>query len=110
MLERLPHSNSRGDLRFIDGRGVQEQSAGHRREQRPTGPAQSGEVGAPLTTAAPTALKSDPPKGEDVAFLARFLKVTRNGIENMPPRALLASGDARLTRVVVCAVGNRLPR
>jgi uncharacterized protein len=99
---------SRGDLRFIDGVAsknkllVIDASTHH-------GTGQAGEVGAPYDDGGPPALSSDPPKGEDVAWLDRFLKGTRNGIENMPRVRFLDLGD-RTSHAAPSwgAVGNRL--
>jgi putative CocE/NonD family hydrolase len=99
---------SRGDLRFIDGVAspnkllVIDASTHH-------GTGQAGEVGAPYDDGGPPALSSDPPKGEDVAWLDRFLKGTRNGIENMPRVRFLDLGD-RTSHAAPSwgAVSNRL--
>jgi putative CocE/NonD family hydrolase len=83
---------SRGDLRFIDGVAskykllVIDASTHH-------GTGQAGEVGAPYDDGSPPALSSDPPKGEDIAWLDRFLKGQRNGIEDKPRVRFLDLGD-----------------
>src|SRR4051812_39236035 len=74
---------SRGDLRLIDGLRVPallviDPSTHH-------GTGHAGEVGAPYDDGSGTvALSAAPPKGEDVAWLDRFVKGVRNGIENKP--------------------------
>jgi predicted acyl esterase len=83
---------SRGDLRFIDGVASKDKllvidaSTHH-------GTGQAGEVGAPYDDGGPPTLNSDPPKGEDIAWLDRFLKGKRNGIENEPRVRFLDLGD-----------------
>src|SRR3954452_19243504 len=71
---------SRGDLRLIDGLAskhkllVIDPSTHH-------GTGHAGEVGAPYDDGSDSvALSSLPPKGEDVAWLDRFVKGVRNGI------------------------------
>ena len=76
---------SRGDLRLIDGVAAKDKllvidpSTHH-------GTGQAGEVGAPYggspSDQVQPSLSADPPKGEDVAWLNRFLKGERNGIED----------------------------
>jgi putative CocE/NonD family hydrolase len=74
---------SRGDLRLIDGLRVpallvMDPSTHH-------GTGQAGEVGAPYGKGTDVATLSDvPPKGEDIAWLDRWVKGVRNGIENTP--------------------------
>src|SRR4051794_38533617 len=75
---------SRGDLRLIDGLPnpnkllVIDPSTHH-------GTGHAGEVGAPYDDGSGTvALSAAPPKGEDVAWLDRFVKGVRNGIEDKP--------------------------
>jgi uncharacterized protein len=84
---------SRGDLWFIDGVAsrhkllVIDPSTHH-------GTGQFGEVGAPY--GAPddgVTLSSAPPKGEDVAWLDRFVKGVRNGIEDRPRVRFYDLGD-----------------
>jgi putative CocE/NonD family hydrolase len=83
---------SRGDLRFIDGVAsahkllVIDASTHH-------GTGHAGEVGAPYDDGSAPGLSSDPPKGEDVAWLNRFLKGQRNGIEDKPRVRYLDLGD-----------------
>src|SRR3954452_14307555 len=75
---------SRGDLRLIDGLASHDKlltidpSTHH-------GTGHAGEVGAPYDDGSDSvALSSLPPKGEDVAWLDRFVKGVRNGIEDKP--------------------------
>jgi hypothetical protein len=74
---------SRGDLRLIDGLKVpallvMDPSTHH-------GTGQAGEVGAPYGSATDlTTLSDEPPKGEDVAWLDRWVKGVPNGIEDKP--------------------------
>jgi putative CocE/NonD family hydrolase len=83
---------SRGDLRFIDGVASKDKllvidaSTHH-------GTGQAGEVGAPYGDGSAPGFSSAPPKGEDVAWLDRFLKGRRNGIENQPRVRFLDLGD-----------------
>jgi predicted acyl esterase len=83
---------SRGDLRFIDGVAskykmlVIDASTHH-------GTGQAGEVGAPYDDGSAPALSSDPPKGEDVAWLDRFLKGKATGILRKPRVRFLDLGD-----------------
>lgn len=89
---------SRGDLRLIDGLAskdnllVIDPSTHH-------GTGQAGEVGAPYggppdkQIEEGVALSTPPPDGEDVAWLDRFLKGTRNGIENQPRVRYFDMGD-----------------
>src|SRR4051812_13870890 len=73
---------SRGDLRLIDGLPnpnkllVIDPTTHH-------GAGNAGQVGAPYDDGSgdPVALSTAPPKGEDVAWLNRFLKGEQNGIE-----------------------------
>jgi putative CocE/NonD family hydrolase len=84
---------SRGDLRLIDGLAskdnllVIDPSTHH-------GTGQAGEVGAPY--GGPDdgfALSAPPPDGEDTAWLDRFVKGERNGIENLPRVRYFDMGD-----------------
>jgi putative CocE/NonD family hydrolase len=86
---------SRGDLRFIDGVASKDKllvidaSTHH-------GTGNAGEVGAPYDSGDPAnqvALSATPPKGEDQAWLDRFLKGARNGIENKPRVRWFDLGD-----------------
>ena len=85
---------SRGDLRLIDGLAARHKllyidaSTHHG-----TGPA--GELGAPYANPgdSPVGLNSSPPKGEDQAWLDRFVKGIPNGIENLPRVRYLDLGD-----------------
>jgi putative CocE/NonD family hydrolase len=83
---------SRGDLRFIDGVASRDKllvidaSTHH-------GTGQVGEVGAPYDDGSAPGFSSVPPKGEDVAWLDRFLKGRQNGIERMPRVRFLDLGD-----------------
>jgi putative CocE/NonD family hydrolase len=89
---------SRGDLRLIDGLVgknnllVIDPSTHH-------GTGQAGEVGAPYggppdqQIQEGAALSTPPPDGEDTAWLDRFLKGTRNGIENKPRVRYFDMGD-----------------
>jgi uncharacterized protein len=85
---------SRGDLRLIDGLPnanrllVIDASTHH-------GTGNTGEVGAPYgsPTDDPTALSSSPPKGEDQAWLDRFVKGIPNGIESQPRVRYFDMGD-----------------
>src|SRR3954470_2727931 len=86
---------SRGDLWFIDGVAsrhkllVIDPSTHH-------GTGQFGEVGAPYGGPDDgVALSSAPPKGEDVAWLDRFVKGVRNGIEDRPRVRFYDLGDRR---------------
>ena len=88
------HDNySRGDLWFVDGvaskyrRLVIDASTHH-------GTGQAGEVGAPYSDGSDTvALSTPPPKGEDVAWLDRFVKGIHNGIERKPRVRYFDMGD-----------------
>lgn len=89
---------SRGDLRLIDGLGSKyrrlwiDPSTHH-------GTGQAGEIGAPyggdlasqLTSA--SALSADPPPGEVLAWLDRFVKGKANGIERKPRVTWFDLGD-----------------
>jgi putative CocE/NonD family hydrolase len=83
---------SRGDLRLIDGLAskhkllVIDASTHH-------GTGQAGEVGAPYDDGSGTSLDSAPPKGEDQAWLDRFLKGVRNKIETRPRVRFMDLGD-----------------
>ncbi|MEA2125473.1 MAG: uncharacterized protein QOI80_2255 [Solirubrobacteraceae bacterium] len=83
---------SRGDLRLIDGLAskhkllVIDASTHH-------GTGQAGEVGAPYDDGGAPSLDSAPPKGEDQAWLDRFLKGARNGIVTRPRVRFLDLGD-----------------
>jgi putative CocE/NonD family hydrolase len=83
---------SRGDLRFIDGVAskykmlVVDASTHH-------GTGQAGEVGAPYDDGSAPALSSEPPKGEDLAWLDRFLKGKSTGILRKPRVRYLDLGD-----------------
>jgi uncharacterized protein len=89
---------SRGDLRLIDGLASKDKllvidpSTHH-------GTGQAGEVGAPYGGSPseqlqdPVALSTPPPKGEDVAWLDRFVKGVRNGIEQKPRVRYFDLGD-----------------
>ena len=86
---------SRGDLRLIDGLAARHRllwidaSTHH-------GVGQGGEVGAPYAKS-PTdqlaQLSSDAPKGEIKAWLDRFVKGKRNGIDRKPRLRYLDMGD-----------------
>ncbi|MDX6666478.1 MAG: uncharacterized protein QOG68_2684, partial [Solirubrobacteraceae bacterium] len=87
------HDNySRGDLWFIDGVASKHKllwidaSTHH-------GTGQAGEVGAPYDDGGTPALSAAPPKGEDQAWLDRFLKGVRNGIDKKPRVRYLDLGD-----------------
>jgi putative CocE/NonD family hydrolase len=86
---------SRGDLRLIDGLAAKDKllvidpSTHH-------GTGQAGQVGAPYGdqgSGSPAALSAEPPKGEDVAWLNRFVKGERNGIEEKPRVRYFDLGD-----------------
>jgi predicted acyl esterase len=83
---------SRGDLRMIDGLASRHKllyidaSTHH-------GTGQAGEVGAPYDDGGAPALSSEPPKGEDQAWLDRFLKGARNGIASKPRVRFMDLGD-----------------
>src|SRR3954452_19169829 len=85
---------SRGDLRLIDGLAsrnkllVIDPSTHH-------GTGNAGEVGAPYGSGAedPSALSAPPPKGEDQAWLDRFVKDVPNGIERKPRVRYFDLGD-----------------
>src|SRR3954451_13740716 len=83
---------SRGDLRFIDGVAskykllVIDASTHH-------GTGQVGEVGAPYDDGSAPGLSSAPPKGEDQAWLDRFLKGVHNGITTRPRVRFMDLGD-----------------
>src|SRR5207237_1278759 len=86
---------SRGDLRLIDGLATKDKlltidpSTHH-------GTGQAGEVGAPYDDGGggdAVALSAAPPKGEDQAWLDRFLKGVRNGIEDKPRVRYFDMGD-----------------
>jgi uncharacterized protein len=92
---------SRGDMRLIDSltsKGgdllVIDPSTHH-------GTGQAGEVGAPYggpvdqQISEGAALSSPPPDGEDTAWLDRWLKGTRNGIENQPRVRYFDMGDRK---------------
>lgn len=83
-----------GDMRLIDGLASRykllwiDASTHH-------GSGQAGEIGAPYGSPSddPTALNSLPPKGEDQAWLDRFVKGIHNGIENLPRVRYFDLGD-----------------
>src|SRR4051794_8822149 len=84
---------SRGDLRLIDALAskdnllVIDPSTHH-------GTGEAGEVGAPYGGPEDgVALSSEPPDGEDTAWLDRFVKGQRNGIENRPRVRYFDMGD-----------------
>ena len=84
---------SRGDLRLIDGLASKDKlltidpSTHH-------GTGNAGEVGAPYDDGGDqVALSASPPKGEDQAWLDRFLKGERNGIEDKPRVRYFDMGD-----------------
>jgi putative CocE/NonD family hydrolase len=83
---------SRGDLRLIDGLASRDKllvidaSTHH-------GTGHAGEVGAPYDDGSPPSFSSAPPTGEDVAWLERFLKGKRNGIEHKPRVRFMDLGD-----------------
>jgi hypothetical protein len=87
---------SRGDLRFIDGVASKykllyiDPSTHH-------GTGEIGEVGAPYAGSpadlGSTALNSDPPAGEVLKWLNRFVKGQQNGIENTPRVRWFDLGD-----------------
>jgi len=85
---------SRGDLRFIDGVAARDSclvidpSTHH-------GTGQGGEVGAPYDDGSDCrlALSAAPPKGEDQAWLDRFLKGVHNGIEGQARVRYFDMGD-----------------
>src|SRR3954452_1755112 len=85
---------SRGDLRLIDGLPnpnrllVIDPSTHH-------GTGHAGEVGAPYDdgSGGGVALSAEPPKGEDQAWLDRFLKGVQNGIEDKPRVRYFDMGD-----------------
>src|SRR5947207_12985081 len=83
---------SRGDLRLIDGLASRDKlltidaSTHH-------GTSQFGEVGAPYDDGSGPGFSAAPPPGEDVAWLDRFLKGQRNGIENKPRVRFFDLGD-----------------
>jgi predicted acyl esterase len=83
---------SRGDLRLIDGLASKHKllwidaSTHH-------GTGQAGEVGAPYDDGGAPALSSEPPKGEDQAWLDRYLKGVRNGIAKRPRVRFMDLGD-----------------
>src|SRR3954466_4643693 len=85
---------SRGDLWFIDGVASKDKllwidAAAHH------GNGQFGEVGAPYDdgSGGAAALSAEPPKGELQAWLDRFLKGVKNGIEKKPRVRYLDLGD-----------------
>jgi predicted acyl esterase len=85
---------SRGDLRLIDGLASKDRLL----VIDPTthhGTGQFGQVGAPYDdgSAGPVALSADPPQGEDRAWLDRFVKGERNGIESKPRVRYYDLGD-----------------
>lgn len=85
---------SRGDLWFIDGVASKHKllwidaSTHH-------GKGQAGEVGAPYDdgSGSAVALSSDPPKGELVAWLDRWIKGKQNGIDKTPRVRWFDLGD-----------------
>jgi uncharacterized protein len=87
---------SRGDMRLIDGLAskggdllVIDPSTHH-------GTGQAGEVGAPYGGPDDSvALSAPPPKGEDTAWLDRFLKGARNGILSRPRVRYFDMGDRK---------------
>src|SRR4051812_21510665 len=91
---------SRGDLRLIDGLAskhnklVIDPSTHH-------GTGQAGEVGAPYAgppdqqISEGVALSAPPPKGEDTAWLDRFVKGGHNGIEKVPRVRYFDMGDRK---------------
>ena len=87
---------SRGDLRLVDGLAARHKllvidpSTHH-------GTGQAGEVGAPYGSPDddPVAFSAPPPKGEDVAWLDRFVKGIPNGIEHRARVRYFDLGDRR---------------
>src|SRR4051812_39284797 len=86
---------SRGDLRLIDGLPreallVIDPSTHH-------GTGHAGEVGAPYDdgSGGGVALSAPPPQGEDQAWLDRWLKGVRNGIEDKPRVRYFDMGDRK---------------
>jgi putative CocE/NonD family hydrolase len=85
---------SRGDLWFIDGVASKHKllwidaSTHH-------GTGQFGEVGAPYDdgSSSPVALSSEPPKGELLAWLDRWIKGKHNGIDGKPRVRWFDLGD-----------------
>src|SRR3954454_10427157 len=84
---------SRGDLRLIDGLASQNKlltidpSTHH-------GTGNAGEVGAPYDDGSDSvALSAAPPKGEDQAWLDRWLRGVHNGIEDKPRVRYFDMGD-----------------
>src|SRR4051812_17365654 len=84
---------SRGDLRLIDGLASQNKlltidpSTHH-------GTGNAGEVGAPYDDGSDSvALSAAPPKGEDQAWLDRWLRGIHNGIEDKPRVRYFDMGD-----------------
>src|SRR4051812_9326380 len=84
---------SRGDLWLIDGLASRDKLL----VIDPTthhGTGNAGEVGAPYDDGSDSvALSATPPKGEDVAWLDRFLKGVHNGIEDKPRVRYFDLGD-----------------
>src|SRR3954453_19944124 len=86
---------SRGDMRLSDGLAskhnllVIDPSTHH-------GTGQAGEVGAPYGGPDDSvALSAPPPKGEDTAWLDRFVKGVHNGIEKQPRVRYFDMGDRK---------------
>src|SRR4051812_39874979 len=86
---------SRGDLRLIDALESKDNllwidpSTHH-------GTGEAGEVGAPYGSPSDGGgLSSEPPKGEDVAWLDRFVKGVHNGIEDKPRVRYFDMGDRK---------------
>lgn len=78
------HDNySRGNLWFIDG-----VASRHRQlwihASTHHGTSHAGEVGAPYDDGSGAGFSSAPPEGADHAWLDRFLKGVKNGIEKKP--------------------------
>jgi uncharacterized protein len=107
VLAKMPHINvpvyvfsgwedsfASGDMRLIDGLASRykllwiDASTHH-------GSGQAGEIGAPYGSPSddPTAINSLPPKGEDQAWLDRFVKEIDNGIDSLPRVRYFDLGD-----------------
>ena len=101
---------SRGDLRLIDGLASQATSCCVIDASTHHGTGQFGEVGAPYDDGERRlALSSAPPKGEDVAWLDRFVKGSAERNRAQAARALHGPRRPHVARRAVLGFGDPWP-